>query len=376
MTPTHSSLATSRAARPAPAHDPLAAWLLNVAQCRSGPHAGAVAGCVSVSGAASYVYPEIAGYYLQWLAWRALRFGGTDELAEHARAVQRWLAHWLMLPGTPTRVHLDGTSDDWRNHAVFCFDVAMVLRGLGAAASQRLIEPEAAVVDGMSRVLERMIAPDGIFVACLPHTTNGVLPDRWSTRRGPFLAKAAAGVLRAATVLPGVPASVTRAAERTFAASLTLLAREPHRETHPLLYAFEGVLSLPRHPRFLEALPSVSVQFDILLAHAAHDAHLPETLGLGAGQGPARVDVIAQALRIGYLLAAHRPQQPPDRVALARLRQVMSRQIRPGGGVAFARSAAPAKANVWATMFADQALAFAAPSRDADAWWRTDPLIV
>jgi hypothetical protein len=31
---------------------------------------------------------------------------------------------------------------------------------------------------------------------------------------------------------------------------------------------------------------------------------------------------------------------------------------------------------VWATMFADQALAFASPGRDADAWWRSDPMIV
>ena len=365
MTPIHSSLATSRAARPAQSQDPLAAWLLKVAQCRAGPHAGAVAGCVSVSGAASYVYPEIAGYYLQWLAWRALRFGHARELAEHAAAVQRWLAHWLTLPGprpasiSTARATTGATTPSSASTSRWC------CAGLGAAASQQLLEPDAAVIAGVSRVLERMIADDGAFVACLPHATNGTLPDRWSTRRGPFLAKAAAGVLRAAAVLPRVPQSVTRAAERTFTASLALLAREPHRETHPLLYAFEGVLSLPGHPRFHDALPSVSVQFDILLAHAAHDAHLPETLGLGAGQGPARVDVMAQALRVGYLLAAHRPQQPPDRVALARLRQAMSRQVRPGGGVAFARSAAPAQANVWATMFADQALAFAAPSRDA-----------
>jgi hypothetical protein len=31
---------------------------------------------------------------------------------------------------------------------------------------------------------------------------------------------------------------------------------------------------------------------------------------------------------------------------------------------------------VWGTLFADQALAFASPGRDADAWWRSDPMIV
>lgn len=353
----------------------LASWLFNAAQCRAGAHAGAIAGCVSVSGAASYVYPEIAGYYLQWLAWRAARFGHTANLAERASAVQQWLRQWLAMPGLPTRVHLDGTSDDWRNHATFCFDLAMVLRGIGAAAHAQLILADACVVDGVVRALAPMIAEDGAFMACIARAKGDVLPDRWSTRRGPYLAKAAAAILRASKTLH-LPDSITRAAERTFNASLDKLAREPHREAHPLLYAFEGVLSLPRHPRFADALPSVSAQFDILLAHAGNDGYLPEALGMTAGHGPARVDVMAQALRVGYLLAAHRPQQPPDRVALARLRQAMTRQIRPNGGVAFARSTSRAQANVWATMFADQALAFVNPGRGGDAWWRDDPLIV
>jgi hypothetical protein len=155
-----------------------------------------------------------------------------------------------------------------------------------------------------------------------------------------------------------------------------LLAREPHRETHPLLYAFEGVLNLPRHPRFHDTLPGLSVQFDILLAQAASDGHLPETLGIASAKSTARIDVMAQALRIGYLLSAHRPQQPPDRVALARMRQALTRQVRPAGSVAFARGADASQSNVWATMFADQALAFATPVRESSASWRSDPLIV
>jgi len=329
-----------------------------------------------VSGAASYVYPEIAGYYLQWLAWRARRYGHSAELAERAAGVQRWLVRWLAMPGLPTRVHLDGTSDDWRNRASFVFDVAMVLRGLGAAAAAKVLVPDPSVVAGVSRELVRLIGDDGAFVACIAHENAGPLPDRWSTRRGPFLAKAAAGVIHAAATLDGVPAALAKAAERTFQASLAALAREPHRETHPLLYAFEGVLNLPTHPRFHDTLPVVSAQFDILLAQAGNDGHLPESLGVAVGRGPSRVDVIAQALRVGHLLAAHRPQCPPDRVALARLRQALARQVRSSGGVAFARSVAPAQANVWATMFADQALAFVAPTRDADAWWRSDPLVV
>ena len=104
------------------------------------------------------------------------------------------------------------------------------------------------------------------------------------------------------------------------------------------------------------------------------DGHIPETLA-AAASGPARVDVIAQTLRIGYLLHAHRPQQPPDRVALARLRQVLARQVQATGAVGFALEPDPAQWNVWAAMFADQALAFAMPARDSIPWWRSDPLI-
>jgi len=374
VTTVRTSLAAQPVARAVPAN-PLAAWLLNVAQSKSGPHAGAVAGCVSISGAPSYVYPEIAGYYLSWLAWRARQDGPSPQLAEHAAGAQRWLARWLAMPGPPTRVHLDGTCEDWRNHARFAFDIAMVLRGLGAAAAVEIVTPDTAVVAGVCRELVRLVGDDGALLACVadPGTT---LPDRWSTRRGPFLAKAAAGILRAATQLPDVPAAVTRAAEKTFHASVAALAREPHRESHPLLYAFEGVLNLPKHARFHDTLPVVAAQFDILLAQAGNDGHLPETLGAVSGRGPSRVDVIAQAVRVGYLLAAHRPQCPPDRVALARLRQALSRQVRAHGGVAFARSVAPAQANVWATMFADQALAFVTPARDPNAWWRADPLVI
>jgi hypothetical protein len=375
MTPVQTTVATRDAAA-APRWDgSLGAWLRNVAQCQHGPHAGAIAGCITVSGTASYVYPEIAGYYLTWLAWRAARDGHDPDDAERARAVQRWLGKWLAMPSLPTRVHFDGTSDDWRNRALFCFDVAMVLRGLAAAGRVGLLAPDRAVVDGMCRALARLVAGDGAFDACVSHGPGGPIPDRWSTRRGPFLAKAAAGVVRAADVLD-IPHDLRTAAEQTFAASLHLLAREPHRETHPLLYAFEGVLDLPQHPRFQSALPSIAAQFDILLARATQDAHLPETLCGTSTSGPARIDVMAQTLRVGYLLAAHRPQQPPDRVGLARLRQALARHVRPGSGVAFARSSAPAQANVWATMFADQALAFASPGRDADAWWRSDPMIV
>lgn len=373
----HFSLADRSAQRASFVDGTIAEWLLRgPAQMRDGAHIGGVAGCVSACGSANYVYPEIAGYYLQWLTWRAQRFGNSPALADGAAAVQSWLAVWLSAANPPlTRVHLRDADDDWRNRAVFCFDLAMVLRGLAAAARARLLVADAAVVTGISRQLERLIAADGLFEACVTHVAGDTLPERWSTRRGGFLAKAAAGIITATRTLSGIPASVERAATATFAASLGWTFETPHAEAHPLLYAFEGIMALPREARFADSLQAVAEQFDTLLAHANADGHIPESL-TAATSGPARVDVIAQTLRIGYLLHAHRPQQPPDRVALARLRHVLARQVHATGAVGFTLETEPTQWKVWSAMFADQALAFAVPARDAIPWWRSDPLLV
>jgi hypothetical protein len=378
------SFAARQATATARADGTIAKWLLTgPAQVRTGTHTGGVAGCVAPGGSPHYVYPEIAGYYLQWLAWRAQRFGNSPALADGAAAVQAcaaavqaWLAVWLSASGPPlTRVHLMDADDDWRNRAVFCFDLAMVLRGLAAAARARLLVADTAVVAGVSRQLERLVAADGLFDACAPHAAGVTLPERWSTRRGGFLTKAAAGIITATRTLAGIHATVAQAANATFAASIGWTFETPHAEAHPLLYAFEGIMALPRDPCFADALPAVAERFDALLAHAAPDGHIPETLATGTN-GPARIDVMAQTLRIGYLLHAHCPQQPPDRVALARLRQALARQVDATGAVGFTLGPAPAQWNVGAAMFADQALAFAVPARDAIPWWRSDPLIV
>jgi hypothetical protein len=363
----------------APRDGSIAQWLLTgPAQTVDGPHAGAVSGCIDSTGRAAYAYPEITGYYLQWLAWRASAFGHSHALAVHAAAAQRWLIRWLGADDRPqTRIHFDNNVEDWRNRAVFCFDLAMVMRGVAAAAKAELLEPDVIVTTGLARQFERLIAADGFFDACVAHQPDDELPARWSTRRGGFLAKAAAGVLTAAATLPQFPAHVVAAAEATFAASIDSVLDSPHEDVHPLLYAYEGLLNLPAHPRSRQALPAVANQFAALLAQATNDGALPESLHTGAhATGAQRVDLVAQALRVGCLLTAHQPTQPPDRVALARLRQILQRQMAPSGAVAFALGSSDGSANVWAAMFADQALAFARMLAAPGMLPSADPLLV
>ena len=345
------------------AQETLAQWLLHgPAQVRSGPHAGAVAGTIDRSGEATYAYPEITGYYLQWLAWRAATHGATKELALRAEAAQRWLARWLNDPAAPaaTRIALVTRADDWRNGALFFFDLAMVLRGLGTAARAALIVPDRAIVDGLCEKLQRLIAEDGQFDACIAVRPDVALPQRWSTGRGGFLAKAAAGVLSAAAVIPEVAESVRMAAARTFEASVRSAAATPHDDVHALMYTFEGMVNRP-DAEVRPLLPEMAMQFDGLLTEAQALGRIPESRrDGGAMERPERVDVLAQTIRIGHLLGALCPDDPPDRVGIARLSQTLVASIRPEGSVPFALPGEPASCNVWAAMFAEQALGFSA----------------
>jgi hypothetical protein len=331
-------------------------WLLQRgAQQRAGEHAGAVAGWLDADGAAAYVYPEITGYYLQWLAWVASRRGPEEMLAARAGAAQRWLSAWIGADDAPPmRVYLNESPHDWRNDAVFCFDLAMALRGLASAQRQGLIAPDAALVDRLCAWLSRLVGPDGALDACLRHRVCDAWPQRWSTRRGAFLAKAAAGILAAASVLPRLPPPLLAAAERTFAASIDALVRAPHDETHPYLYAIEGFLSLPQRPDFATALPAIAEAFDARIAEAERVGRLPEVRG---GEGPARLDIVAQALRAALLLAAHRPASPEREPRRRFLVASLVQHVAPGGALPFAVEATPPQHNVWTTMFAEQALA-------------------
>ncbi len=352
-----------------------AGWLLKgPAQIGTGPNAGAVAGSIDSDGSATYGYPEITGYYLQWLAWRGRGNATAKAAAPHAAAAQRWLVAWLAHGHPlPMRLHLADGVDDWRNRAAFCFDVAMVARGVAAAAEAGLIDPDPNLVAGLSDALESMIADDGMFNAFAPTAAGTDLPARWSTRRGGFLAKAGAGVVTAAA-LPGMAPRVVAAAEATWLASLESTFAAPHDDLHPQLYAFEGILSRPRHPRAIAALPRVAAAFDTLLALRTPRGALPESRRARAA-GPERIDVIAQTLRVGYLLQRCLPQWTPDRIALARLRHRLRGQIRADGSVPFAMDAPDAISNVWAAMFTDQALAMAygLPPAVPDG---ADPLLV
>jgi hypothetical protein len=327
----------------------IATWLTEgPAQLRTGTHAGAVAGCVNGDGTPAYVYPEITGYFLQWLAWRSSQGAPDARLAPCACAAQAWLVRWAAAPLAATRVHLDWTPD-WRNDATFTFDLAMVLRGVGSAARAGLIEPDAALVARLDQGLVAAIGDDGLLEACRTHRRADALPKRWSTRRGPFLAKAAAGVL-AASQTCSVSERLRLAAAFTLDAMIEAAALQPHAQTHPRLYAIEGALAGPGDARALEPF---AVQLGALLDAMESGGGLPEG---DDPQGADRLDVRAQALRIGCVLRAAGIDRAPSRAPLEALADSLLAHVTGDGGMPFA--AGETELNVWTAMFAEQALAW------------------
>jgi hypothetical protein len=349
----------------------IASWLLDHVQIQSGAHRGGVAGSVNADGGPIYVYPEIAGYFLQWLAWLRTQGEPASALATRAASCQDWLRAWIDGVDPPqTRLHIRAGEDDWRNGAIFFFDLAMVLRGLASAAELALLRVDERLAAALIGYLSTLISSDGMFVACRATSPQRALPARWSTRRGGFLAKAAAGILGAAEVLPQVPPDLRSVARRTLAESLRLAMQEPHANPHPLLYAIEGALAPAAQDLGACALPVLAKQIDeVLIESLPHG--LPRESATAAVR---RLDAGAQCLRAAYLLRARVPDWLPEPYAMHKTLLALLHGISDEGSLPFACTRRDAPKSVWTAMFAEQALTLAALSpsdpflREASRW--------
>lgn len=313
-------------------------WLLGgPAQIRFGAEAGGVAGTLNAAGQPDYVYGEITGYYLHWLAGSHL--SDDPRRAANARAALAWCErrYGAGLP-VPTRIALQPQAPDWRNDCEFCFDLAMLVGGLSAAAQAGLIEAPRALLDALLARLGAFASGDRL----LPVLGAAALPDRWSTRSGPFLIKAAARILSAERWVK-LPAKL-RDACHGHPGHFLPQAQDPLADPlHPTLYFLEGTLALAP-----ERAPAMRTLLLALLDQADAHGTLPES---AATPGVRRSDIIAQALRVGICLlpATDAPRlQPLVDALLARVRE--------DGSIAFRPEVEPPQINIWCAMFVEQAL--------------------
>jgi hypothetical protein len=345
----------TRAAAVAAAVQQIEDWLLNSGiQLESGPQRGGIAGWLDRDGRPEFVYLEITGYYLTAMAWLSSGAAGSAENIETASKRARLAAGWIAAAfgngsAPPTRLYLSGRPIDWRNKAVFSFDLAMAARGI-ASASNLMDWPECAqTLDEVCGRLNR-ISPASDIMQSHEFVTGDttMMPDRWSTRPGPHHLKAAAAVLRLPESVVGD--DLAAAAQRTCDHWTRSFVNDawPCEELHAVLYALEGMVLCPRVPGDLEAAERAFVRF---MALQEPDGSLPPTV---AG-GTVRSDVLAQALRMGLLLSSRGYLNEPQwSHKLDLLTDALLRFIRSDGGVLFALD--QPMVNTWCAMFAHQAL--------------------
>lgn len=320
----------------------LAKWLETAAILQSEDEDdGAVVTWREANGAWNAGYPEMAGYYLSFLSCK-----NDPGSAGRARRVTRWL-DCISHHGPPMTRYYSGTDhNDWRNRAIFSFDLAMVLRGLVMARAAFIETVPDNLVERFGTMLLN-IQKDGVLTShhMRRNEPSAALPDRWSTRPGFYQLKAAAALdfwddNRAR--------SVSRQTVVTWLPRLQgLLERGRIEEAHPYLYGIEGLLILygrTGEPVYLTYACNAFRQHLQQLANNAEYAH---------HQG-ARGDVVAQTVRAGSLLAASGIlkdslwQEARDTL-LVRLDQLHATE-----GVVIFSADVPHR-NAWASVFAWQA---------------------
>jgi hypothetical protein len=309
-------------------------WLLtSMIVIPEGPHHGAVAGWLDVDGSPGFAYPEITGYYLSWLSSLSrsgnicgdIRRAGANAIDWFGRIAQGELP--LL-----TRYHSNPENDDWRNRAVFTFDLAMAARGISDSRE---------IVSGGTGAQTLQWLQNLLSEACKAREALPVyiqarceLPTRWSTRPGPYQLKPAAAVL---FCVDGAPRALRDTAWNTYdrwrPVSPDVSSPE---DLHPALYALEGLVEFGCHGE-KEAFELGAHRLDEILRK------------LDRWPNGERSDVIAQALRLSCWLGLERHR-------VAALRRRLEAFI-DGGRVSFrALACPPLHWNAWSAIFAHDSL--------------------
>lgn len=347
-----------------------------------------------------WLYPEVTGYFATVCGWASTWAPSGDQGLDCVTAASRAL-DWLRLVvdpsgGLPCLVPTgDGVagSTTFRGKAArrYTFDAAIVLHAL-AIGAERLRGPGLRIETARSLAewLRRHQRPDGSFVPFAGDPPWSSVAADWSTRPGCHHAKAALGLLAFAEVSGDL--RYRSAAEASVAA--VVAAQRPSgrfvtnpvsgsTHLHPHLYAAEATwaigMALGDRELLDRATRATRWALDVSPPGSAARTWWPSpsqpagALTDGRGRAGAvsvsvRADVLAQLLRLAVLtgLAGHAQRRALAETLLGY--QERGGNPRSDGGFRFGSTAEGRPlhhVNVWATIFAVQALWLLVAATDA-----------
>ena len=234
---------------------------------------------------------------------------------------------------------------DWRNDALFSFDLAMVLRGLASVKGMVDESVWTETQEAFQHHIGKFVSSDHQLIPCIRRKETS-LPDCWSTRPGAFQLKTAGALLSLDHLLDE---ALREASFNTYTRWRNTFVRHAN-ELHSSLYAVEGLILL-----------GFQGYEDAWNAAADHYAKCLERLTC------TRSDVVAQALRAGCFLQGRGLLQRADCDRfLKEIANILVGFIGKDGEVSFSTGDASSflHQNAWSAMFAYQAFTFYMRSSD------------
>jgi hypothetical protein len=347
--------------------DKIEHWLLtsNI-QVNEGNDQGGIAGWLNEDNQPEFVYMEITGYYLTCLAFIITKSNESRETAI-TRAVKAldWLDFSTTDGNMPkTRKYIaaeESGKEDWRNSAVFSFDIGMAIRGISTILP---LLPGRKKCEPLSRLVEKLMSLCNEDHTLKSHTlldqsAAQLVPDKWSTKPNIHQAKIAAAILS----LPDeyLSSELKAVVDKLYTDWLTIFNKQKValEELHPAFYFLEGLLISGAFGNDHDAISETVRLYEKLMDSQTVTRYL--TSISNSDLPPLRSDVIAQALRVGCILASQgRLDSVKWKEKLSALAKSLMNFANADGSISFFPKAGSYKKywNTWCAMFSYQALYF------------------
>jgi hypothetical protein len=314
-----------------------------------------------VNGRRSFDYPEISGYALTYLA-------GLESMEKHELVAGHRAAEWLI---ARVRGGNLAARDGWDNDAIYLFDLGMIASGLLSFGRRTGVERYLETGSLLVSILEAE-ASSGDMIS--PVSRQGPKSRRtdWSARGVSHLAKLVQPFLLAEESGGGSSRSVSsrliEQVRRNQDADGRIWTDEDRLTTmlHPHLYAAEGLWIWGSAVGDDDALERARAAVEWAWSHQLGHGGLPRSVThtdedeIRAEQS----DVTAQAIRLSLAMGAR-----SSAVGCAIKRMVgVARRHRSGLGIVYQPGSSRVHLNMWATLFAVQALTMAVPEAPQISW--------